>query len=65
MKTARSSKRRSSTKKQSSSNRYADKPLELKSASIPVNHRQAKWGIAISMAVFAMIMIWALVVAMN
>ncbi|MBN8587581.1 MAG: hypothetical protein J0L94_04590 [Rhodothermia bacterium] len=52
--------RTSSHRRRKSRNHYKEKPLEVRSATLPFNPRRAKWGIGLGMAFLAIIALVAL-----
>ncbi|HCR49961.1 MAG TPA: hypothetical protein DIW24_10045 [Bacteroidetes bacterium] len=54
-----------SRRRQRSRNRFKEKPLEVRSTTIPINHRRAKWGIGLGMALLAFIALIALIQAIG
>ena len=56
--------RRSSSKRRRSSsrsNRYKEQPLSIRTRSLPVHHRAAKWGIGVTMGIVALLSVIALI----
>ncbi|MBL7979160.1 MAG: hypothetical protein JNN12_12530 [Bacteroidetes Order II. Incertae sedis bacterium] len=54
-----------SRRRQRSRNRFKEKPLEIRPTTIPINHRRAKWGIGIGMALLALVALMALIQAIG